>query len=102
MFQVNRPEIPEVRLVIASKNTSTAFHVVLVIAGARGPRQVIDIETTYHEHALLEKKPQPDHASRYAEQRRHYTAIANARPDVFRPGWEQLLGTELDRSGATT
>jgi xanthine/CO dehydrogenase XdhC/CoxF family maturation factor len=77
-------------------NDRTAFDVAFIV-GAAAPRQIIGVETKYHEHALPEKKPKPEQVHRHAEQRQHYTAIANARPDVFRPGWEQLLGTELEQ-----
>lgn len=77
-------------------NDRTAFDAALVV-GATAPHHIIGIETKYHEHALPEKKPKPEQVARHQSQREHYRRLSHARPDVFRPGWEELLDTELEQ-----
>ena len=70
----------------------TAFDVALLFGEAGRPGQIVGIETKYHEHAAKEKAPRPDRLARY-------TAITErAREEgVFRSGWRDLLGTELQQ-----
>ena len=81
----------------AFTNDRTAFDVALVLGEPGAPRQVIGIETKYHEHAVLEKKPTEASLARHESQREHYLAIAK-RSKAFKRGWQShVLGTELEQ-----
>lgn len=73
----------------------TAFDVALLVGDPGGARQVIGIETKYHEHSIRESVPKPEQRERHESQTAHYIGIAE-RSGRFRQGWKnEVLDTDL-------
>lgn len=68
----------------------TAFDVALFFGQPGMSQTVIGIETKYHEHAVSE--PSPDAVKRLP---RYRQIVEDS--GVFKPGWENILGTELQQ-----
>jgi hypothetical protein len=73
-------------------NDGTAFDVALFFDDPAGSEMVVGVETKYHEHALKERAPAPLKMERY----RHIAGRAQEE-GVFKPGWEKVLGTDLQQ-----
>ena len=69
-----------------------------------GPQTIVGIETKYHEHAVAEARPDtltkrrpviPENKKKLSR----YQEIAGRaqQEGIFKPGWERLLGTELQQ-----
>ena len=90
-------------------NDGTAFDVALYFDEPDGDQSIVGIETKYHEHAVAEPKPDaPKKDKRTGDVRAippvklkmpHYRALSEAAvaKGIFKPGWEDLLGTELQQ-----
>lgn len=76
-------------------NDRTAFDVALRMGDPSGPRNVVGLETKYHEHSFKEGKSKPAGAQRHQDQTKFLVDKANS-SGAFKPGWEEsVLGTDL-------
>jgi hypothetical protein len=90
-------------------NDGTAFDVALYFGEPDGVQSIVGIETKYHEHAVAEPKPDTPKKDKHTGELRsilpgklkmsRYRALSEAAvaKGIFKPGWEDLLGTELQQ-----
>ena len=90
-------------------NDGTAFDVALYFGEPDGSQSIVGIETKYHEHAVAEPKPDtPTKDKRTGDIRPippdklkmpRYRGLSEAAiaKGIFKPNWEDLLGTELQQ-----
>lgn len=90
-------------------NDGTAFDVALYLGASDGDQSIVGIETKYHEHATAEPRPDTPKRDRLTGELNpillnrlkmpRYRALSEiaVTKGIFKPNWEELLGTELQQ-----